>query len=336
MLAARYYGIGDVRVEDIPIPACGPGEVLVKVAYAGICGSDLHVFRKGMFVTCVPVTMGHEFSGTVLETGAGVSGFSTGDNVAGDPRVFCGKCRWCRQGKYNLCPGLGFIGEVSPGCFAEYIVLDHRRLLKVPSSVDLQTAALVEPLAVALHISQRGKFSEKDAVGIIGAGPIGLLTAIVAKAVPVKEVAVIDLSPARLELAKKIGADRVLAAFPEDPGEQVDVAVEAAGVEAALAGALRWLRPEGRLVMAGLYEEKVWVEPNDVLVKELNITGINAYETSDLEKAVELLAGGKLDVTPVVSHVLPLQSAAEGFAMLTAPEKKASKVLLAPQQNISV
>ena len=330
MLAARYFGIGDVRTENIAKPVCGRGEVLIKVAYAGICGSDLHIFRKGMFVTSIPETMGHEFCGVVEEVGADVRGFHPGDHVVGDPRVSCGKCRWCRQGSYNLCPDLGFIGEVSPGCFAEYIVLHPRKLLKVPPGVDLRRAALVEPLAVALHIAQKGGLSQKDTIGIMGAGPVGLLTVIVAKEIGVEQVTVIDLSPTRLELAQKVGADRVLTALPENSPEPVDVVIEAVGKEVTLAGALRWLKPGGRLVMAGLYEEKVQLDPNEVVNKELVVTGINAYETGDLKKAIEFTASGQVDVAPVVSHVLPLEKVSEGFFMLTSTNKTACKILLAP------
>lgn len=330
MLAARYYGIGDVKIEDIPGPACNRGEVLVRIAYAGICGSDLHVYRKGMFVTSTPVTMGHEFCGVVEEVGAGVTSLRPGDHVVGDPRVTCGKCRWCRAKEYNLCPNLGFIGEVSPGCFAEYIVMDCDRLLKVPQSVELLQAALVEPLAVALHIAQKGRFTPQDQLGIIGAGPIGLLTVIVARAMQIEKITVIDISRARLELAQKLGADRVLEAVPENHEDAVDVVVEAVGIEATLNGAVQWLKPKGRLVMAGLYEEKVMLDPNYIIAGELKVTGINAYETGNLQKAIDFLADGNLSPGPVISHVLPLTSAGEGFSMLTSPGVNASKILLMP------
>jgi len=329
LLAARYYGIGQVRTEDIPRPVCGPGQALIKVAYAGICGSDLHIFRKGMFVTSIPETMGHEFSGVVEEIGEGVTEVRPGDHVVGDPRVSCGGCRWCRQGAFNLCPGLGFIGEVAPGCFAEYLVLDAKKLLKVPPGVDLRRAALVEPLAVALHIAGQGRFSGGGHLGVVGAGPIGLLTLIVARAMQVKRVTVIDVAPGRLELAGRLGAATVTS-FPEDAEDAPDVVVEAVGLEATLSGAVRWLRPKGRLVMAGLYEEKVVLDPNDIVVKELELLGVDAYETADLQMAVKLLADEAVEVDPLISHVLPLESAAAGFALLTAADKAACKILLAP------
>lgn len=329
MLAARYYGIRHIRVENIPKPECGPGQALIKVACAGICGSDLHVFRKGMFVTSIPETMGHEFSGVVEQIGAGVTEVRPGDHVVGDPRVSCGACQWCGEGAYNLCPGLGFIGEVAPGCFAEYLVLDEKKLIKVPDSVDLCRAALVEPLAVALHIAGRGGFSGAKHLGVIGAGPIGLLTVIVAKAMSVQQVTVVDISPDRLELASRLGA-AVLNSFPAGECDMPDTVVEAVGVESTLAGALKWLQPQGRLVIAGLYEDKIMIDPNGIVVKELDLAGVDAYETGDLQRAVELLAGGMPEVDHVISHVLPLKSTAAAFDMLTSADKKACKILLVP------
>jgi len=328
MLAVRYYGIREIRIENVERPECGPGEVLVKVAYAGICGSDLHVYRKGMFVASVPVTMGHEFSGVVAEVGSNVSGVRPGDHVVGDPRVPCGSCQWCRQEAFNLCPDLGFIGEVSPGCFAEYVVMSPSRLLKVPPVLDLRAAALAEPLAVAVRILRKGGFTPDTTLGIIGAGPIGLLALILAKTVPVGQVTVIDISPPRLELAGELGADKVLATFPKKCSEGVDVVIEAAGTKAALEGALKWLKPQGKLILAGLYEEKVNVDYNEVIAKEVGLVGSNAYDTADLKKAIELLVDQRVCVDPVISHIFPLKSACEAFSM--ADQRSASKILFAP------
>jgi 2-desacetyl-2-hydroxyethyl bacteriochlorophyllide A dehydrogenase len=329
LLAARYYGIRNIRIENIPKPVCGPGQALIKVAFAGICGSDLHIFRKGMFMTSIPETMGHEFSGVVEQVGEGVKEVHPGDHVVGDPRVSCGACRWCSEGAYNLCPGLGFIGEVMPGCFAEYLVLDEKKLIKVPDSLDLRQAALAEPLAVALHIADKGRFSGAKHLGVVGAGPIGLLTVIVAKAMSVKQVSVIDISPDRLALAGRLGA-ACLESFPADLDEAPDVVVEAVGLESTLTGAMGWLKPRGRLVMAGLYEEKITLDPNVIIVKELELAGEDAYETADLHKAVELLADSMPEADQMITHVLPLESAASAFEMLTAADKKACKILLTP------
>ena len=143
MRAARYHGVRDLRIEDVARPDVGPDDVLVRVAYAGICGSDLHVYTKGMFGIVPPMTMGHEFSGVVEAVGDSVDGLRPGDHVVGDPRLGCERCEWCHRGEYHLCAELAFVGEAIPGSYAEYIVLPERRLVPVPASLDLQLAALV-------------------------------------------------------------------------------------------------------------------------------------------------------------------------------------------------
>lgn len=330
MLAARYYGIQDIRVEDIPKPECLPGKVLVRVSYAGICGSDLHIYRKGMFVVTVPQTMGHEFCGIVEEVGEGVQGFKVGDHVIADPRVTCGKCQWCQEGAYNLCPELSFIGEICPGSYAEYILMDAEKLIPVPAELDMRRAALVEPMAVALHVIDQGKITENDSVGVIGVGPIGLLTIVAARGVGVKNITAVDISPARLEIAQKVGASTILTSVPEDSTKAVDVVVEAAGREVTLSDAFKWLKPKGRLVMPALYEEPVTIDPNDVVCKELVLTGVNCYNTLDLQKAIDFLLNCSADVEQVITHVLPLSSVNEAFSMLTTAGSKTAKILLAP------
>ena len=150
MKTARYYGIEDIRYEELPVPNCGEKDVLIKVAYAGICGSDLHIYKKGMFIQNIPETMGHEFSGTVIKTGSKFHSLQAGDRVTANPMVTCGNCIACRTGHRGSCETLGFIGEVRPGCFAEYIALPQEDVIKAPPGIDLKKLALAEPLAVEM------------------------------------------------------------------------------------------------------------------------------------------------------------------------------------------
>ncbi len=327
MLAVRFYGIRDVRIENVPIPAYGPEEVLIKVKYGGICGSDLHIFKKGMFVGSTPVVMGHEFSGIIEKVGSKVKDLSPGDYVVGDPRVPCNKCKWCQEGLYHLCPELGFIGEVSPGCFAEYLAMDAKKLFKIPSSIDFKVAALVEPLAVALHIVQYAHLSPNEIIGIVGAGPIGLLALLVAQMIA-KNITVIDISPFRLSKAKLIGATKVLQEFPLNPSEKVDVVIEVTGSKETLNKSLEWINPGGRLVLGGIYENKVQLDPNNIVFKEIKLTGINAYNTEDIKKAIELISNNYINVEVIITDILPLSEAVKGFELLTAAVKKSIKILL--------
>jgi len=330
LLAVRFYGINDIRVEDIPNPTYGPKEVLVKIKYAGICGSDLHIFKKGMFVKFTPITMGHEFSGIIEAVGNEVNELLPGDHVIGDPRVSCNKCKWCREGFYNLCPELGFIGEVSPGCFAEYLIMDPKKLFKIPYSIDLKEATLVEPLSVAVHIIQNSDLSCNKRMGIVGAGPIGLLTLLLAQRFT-KNIIIIDISSVRLEKAKILGANKVMKSFPTSSSERAEVVIEAVGKEETLNKSIEWLSPKGKLIMAGIYENNIQInDPNNILSKELDLIGINAYSTEDIKRAIKLISNKSFKFNEIITNILPLSDAIKGFEILTSSKKESIKVLLSP------
>lgn len=330
MLAVRFYGIGDIRVEDVPIPIFGDNEVLVRISYAGICGSDLHIFRKGMFVQSIPIIMGHEFSGIIQEIGSDVKGLKSGDHVIGDPRVSCNQCKWCKGGSYNLCTELGFIGEVSPGCFAEYLVMDSQKLFKIPSSISLEKAALIEPLSVAVHIVQNSDLRFDKKIGIVGAGPIGLLTLLLAKNFS-NDITVIDLSSSRLEKAKILGANKIIKNFPKNYSESVEIVIEAVGIEETFNGSLEWISPHGRLVMGGIFENDIKIyEPNIILNKEVHLLGINAYTNEDIKTAIKLISDKSNRFDEIITDVLSISDAIDGFRLLTNSKKKSIKVLLSP------
>jgi 2-desacetyl-2-hydroxyethyl bacteriochlorophyllide A dehydrogenase len=327
MRAARYYGTEDVRIDDIPRPECGPSDVLVRVAFAGICGSDLHVYAKGMFGIVPPMTMGHEFSGVVEAVGDHVETFRPGDHVVGDPRLGCEACEWCERGAYHLCAQVAFVGEAHPGSYADYISLPEKHIVPVPESLDLQVAALVEPTAVAVHAVSLATGSNKTTAGIIGAGPVGLLTLIVAQQRTRWRIGVAEQASARRERASRIGAAETFASV-DDAGERwADVVFEAAGRPAALIGALRWLRPEGSLALIGIYEDPVTLDPTEVGTKEARLVGVSAYSREDLVDAAALLAQVEATASQVVSDVLPLEGAAAGLDACRSG-RAAGKVLL--------
>jgi threonine dehydrogenase-like Zn-dependent dehydrogenase len=281
-----------------------------------------------MFVERTPVTMGHEFSGVVWEVGEGVSGFSPGDAVVGDPRISCEACPWCARGLENVCPRLAFIGEARDGCFAEYVLMEARKLVKLPPDADLRRAALAEPAAVALRVVSRARIARGDVVGIVGAGPIGLLTLLILKRAHGGCVWVVDKVRARLELAKVLGADFAVESVPDEAEHKVDVAIEAAGSEGAFRAALRWLRPRGTLVMAGLYEGRVQWDANLAVTGEVTIVGTSAYQRSELEEAAELVLQDH-GVGLVVTDVVPLSSAVQVLSELSSGHRTVGKVLLA-------
>ena len=327
MKALRWYGIHDVRAEEIDKPVPAAGEVLVRVLYAGICGSDLHIYNKGMFIQNIPETMGHEFCGVVEEAFEG-SGFAPGDCVIANPMVPCGTCESCLRGSFNTCENLGFIGEVRQGCFTGYIALPADRLIRVCADADMKQMALAEPLAVAVNICKRASLKPDDSLAIIGAGPIGLLTAAVAHSVyGLQDITVVNRSETRRRIAEKLGA-RALAAIPQ--GQHFDKVVESAGSPSTLQIALESVRANGTVLVVSVFEENVTIDANILVCSQITLIGCNCYDREDLVTAADLIASGRVDVSPIITDVFPVEEGKTAFEKLCAREKQAAKILLQP------
>ncbi|MDO4582072.1 MAG: alcohol dehydrogenase catalytic domain-containing protein [Bacillota bacterium] len=327
MLAVRYYGIGDVRAEQIEQVRPEEGQALIKVIYGGICGSDLHIYRVGMFVEKVPETMGHEFVGEIVSAPAG-SGLAAGDLVAGDPRVVCGQCAACLAGLSQSCASLGFIGEVRPGCFGEYVALEAEKLIKFSRKIDAKQAALAEPLAVAVHAARRIAAEKVDNALVVGAGPIGLLIAFLLKhEYHFAQIGVTDIDDYRLGLAEKAGADRTGKDIALLAG-QYDVLIDAVGQPKVFHSMLESAKPAARIHVSAVYEHIPECDLNELVHKELALKGNNCYSFADLQEAVDILSAEKYDFSWLISRVLPAARAAEAFALLTAKEKQDMKILL--------
>lgn len=325
MKTARYYGIEDIRYEELPVPNCGEKDVLIKVAYAGICGSDLHIYKKGMFIQNIPETMGHEFSGTVIKTGSKVHSLQAGDRVTANPMVTCGNCIACRTGHRGSCETLGFIGEVRSGCFAEYIALPQEDVIKAPPDIDLKKLALAEPLAVALNICRQAKPAPTDKVLIVGPGPIGLLTALALKNVcGLENPTILGRSPARLSIAKALGM-KTTTQLGDD--SYFDLIIEAAGNETALSTAVAHALPGGKICVVSIFEDDFIFDINTIVAKQLSIIGCNVYETRHIQESTKLLADGIIDPSPLVTDTYDLADCREAFAALCSEDKKACKIL---------
>jgi 2-desacetyl-2-hydroxyethyl bacteriochlorophyllide A dehydrogenase len=260
-----------------------------------------------------PMTMGHEFSGVVEVVGDSVESLRPGDHVVGDPRIGCGHCEWCDRSAYHLCADLAFVGEARPGSYADYIVLPEAHLVSIPKSLDLRLAALVEPMAVAVHAVSLVAGPRQTRAGIIGAGPIGLLTLVAAQSLTTWRISVADRIAARRDRASQVGAAEVMEDL-DDAGERwADVVFEAAGKQAALVGGLHWLRPEGSMAMIGIYEDPITLDATEAVVKEARLVGVSAYGREDLVEAAALLEKEAAAASQVVSDVIPLERAAAGL-----------------------
>lgn len=331
MQAARFYAPRDIRVEDIPKPVPKGKQVLVRVQAAGICGSDMHNYRMGMFMTYAPVTMGHEFCGIVCETGSLVSTLQPGDPVVADSRVYCRTCTHCRSGYENRCEQLGFIGEVCDGGFAEYALLEEHQLFVLPAGITQEQAVLLEPLAVTMHIWENVKIANPERLVVVGAGPIGQLVAHVAAALSSAEIVIVEPSKTRRLSALTMGAHQTI--HPDEQARftgRADCVIEAVGKQAALVSAFSLAARGGFLILAGLFEEGFQGDLNMITEKELRIAGINGFRTQNMLDAISLCANKTLDPSPLICWQAPLREAEAAFCLMDDPVGCSGKVVISP------
>ncbi|MGI6367155.1 MAG: zinc-dependent alcohol dehydrogenase family protein [Anaerolineae bacterium] len=309
MQAAVFRGVGDLAVEQRPVPQPAAGEVLVQVMACGICGTDRHIFH-GDFETRPPVVIGHEYAGRIAAVGPLVTELHVGDRVAVDPNIYCGKCGPCRRGQIHMCRNLVALGVDIDGGFAEYSLVPVSQCFALPESVTFLEGAMAEPLACCVHGMDLAGVRSGDTVAVIGAGAIGQIMAQLARLQGAGRVLVSDPSPARRELALSLGADEVIDPLQEDPtrpGGRLEqgahVVIEAVGSAVTNAQAVEWAAPAATVLWFGVTppEQRVSVSPNLVFQKELTIRGarINPYTHA---RALALLGSGRLTVTPLITQ----------------------------------
>ncbi len=305
MKAARLYKAGDLRVEMIAQPGPpGPGQVNLRVTAAGICGSDLHNFRTGQWISRSPSVAGHEFAGEVLSVGEGVTGFQPGDQVVADSRYWCGKCRACQSGRRNVCENLGFVGEVCDGGFAETCQLPARLLVACDGLLDPAIAAFAEPLAVALHAVNRLSAPKGVPVLVVGCGPIGGLAALLLSRLHDGPLLVADHNAARAELVSQITGAQVVtlenqALEPALDGRQLHYALDATGNVGVLKSLVDLLSPAGAIALVGISHGKIDLDPNLLVEREISLIGCHAF-AGELEDAVAMLPGLASDLARMI------------------------------------
>ena len=303
MPAAVFMGLKDVAVEERPTPRPGAGDLLLEVSHCGVCGSDLHFLVEWGGRT--GVIEGHEFSGTVAAVGSGVQGWQVGDRVVPGQSPKCGECEYCRSGRVSLCAQRGRVGadeNDSQGAFARYKVISAAHALRVPDHLSLKHAALVEPLAVALHgITQGGGTRPGTRWLVTGGGPIGFLSVAALKALGVDDIVVSEPKEKRRALCARLGAHTVAPEELETPrwphdlvAEPFDVALECSGNGRGQEAALAQLKRAGILVLVGAGMARPKFDPNRILLNELVITGAFVYDADGFVRALDLLASGKL------------------------------------------
>ena len=352
MYAAVCHGKKDLRIDQLEDRALAPDEVRVGVAYGGICGSDMHYYHRGAvgdFAVREPMTLGHEISGVVMEVGSAVKGLRPGMKAALDPARPCLTCRYCREGRANLCTDMFFLGSAGrfphvQGGFAQRLVLRQDQVIPVPDDTDLLKLSVAEPLSVGLHaVTRAGGALMGKRVIVTGSGPIGLLTARAARLAGAVEVVSTDIEDAALAVATAhMGASRTInvAANPEGMAEfevdggYFDVAFEASGSHSALASLFKVMRRGGRIVQVGMMPPGTAPVPINVLQsREIELVG--AFRANDeFRLAVDLIVSGAIDVSPILSATYPLSQATTAFE-LAGDRSKVVKLHLALNEDLA-
>jgi L-idonate 5-dehydrogenase len=332
----------DLRIEDRPVEKPGPGQVLLRLAAGGICGSDLHYYNHGGFGTVrlkEPMILGHEVSGRIEELGPGVSGLEPGQLVAVSPSRPCYSCRYCREGLHNQCLNMRFYGSAMPfphiqGAFREMLVADA--LQCVPAAgLTAGEAAMAEPLAVCLHATRRAGEMLGKRVLVTGCGPIGLLSILSARRAGAAEIVAVDITDFTLSMAMRTGADKTintrtdpegLAPYFADKGT-FDILYECSGAAAALAQGIAALRPRGTIVQLGLGGGEMALPMTAITTKELSLNGSFRFHP-EFAIGVELMRKGLIDVKPLITHTVACDEALSGFE-LANDRSQAMKVQIA-------
>ena len=320
----------DIRIEERATPSPGSGQVLIKIAAGGICGSDLHYYNHGGFGAVMlrePMILGHEVSGHIESVGDNVEGLSKGDLVAVSPSRPCGTCRYCIEGKQNHCINMRFYGSAMPfphiqGAFREFIVADAVQCAPA-GDLSVGEAAMAEPLAVVLHAARQAGDLMGKRVLVTGCGPIGLLAVLVARAAGAVEVLATDISEFTLKKAREVGADQTinvmnfpdgLATFGADKGH-FDVLFECSGVASALASAIPAIRPLGTIAQLGLGGDMT-LPMQAMTAKELQLKGSFRFHT-EFYTAVEMMCKDRINVRPLITHVMGIDDAVSAFECAT-------------------
>ncbi|ATY61869.1 xylitol dehydrogenase [Cordyceps militaris] len=334
----------DVGYVERPKPTIeDPHNVLVAVNYTGICGSDVHYYVHGAighFVVESPMVLGHESSGTVVEVGSAVTDLVPGDRVALEPGYGCRRCGHCRAGRYNLCPDMIFAATPPHhGTLTGLWAAPSDFCYKLPAHVSLQQGALIEPLAVAVHIVKQGRVAPGHAVVVMGAGPVGLLCAAVARAYGATKVVSVDIVQAKLDFARafcathtyasqRVSAEENAAALKEVAGlgDGADVVIDASGAEPSIQTSIHAVRVGGTYVQGGMGKADITFPIMAMCLKEVTVRGSFRYGPGDYELAIELVASGKVDVKQLVSEVVGFDQAEEAFKKVR--EGQVIKVLI--------
>jgi L-iditol 2-dehydrogenase len=338
-LVKTKLGFGNLEVQEKEVPSPGKDQVKIEVKYAGICGSDIHTY-EGHYNVAVPVTLGHEFSGNIVEVGENVTNFKKGDRVTSETTFYiCGECEYCESGDYNLCNYRKGLGTQQDGGFTKYLIAREESVHRIPENVDYQSAAMTEPLACTHHAVEKANINKGDIVIVLGPGPIGLFTAQVAKSKGAKVIITgLNNDKVRLKKAEELGIDYVVNIQEQNleelvneltNGYGVDIVFECSGAAPATHQGLDLLRKKGQYVQVGIFPEpKISFDMEKVIQKEIRVVGSRSQKSADWEPSLELMNNGDVDSRAMVTHEFDITQWEEAYQKIKSGE--AIKVLLKP------
>ncbi|MFO1105149.1 MAG: L-threonine 3-dehydrogenase [Amaricoccus sp.] len=324
-------------MEEVPVPEPGPNDVLIRVEKSAICGTDVHIWNWDAWAARtvpVPMVVGHEFFGRIAETGSAVTRFRPGERVSGEGHIVCGFCRNCRAGRGHLCRNTLGVGVQRPGSFADYVCIPERNVVPIPDDIPDEIAAIFDPFGNAVHTALSFDLVGEDVL-VTGAGPIGIMGALVAQRVGARKVVITDINPARLALARALGVGHVVDAAREDLGavtraigmrEGFDVGLEMSGAAPAFRDMIDKMNNGGRIAILGIAPAGFEIDWNQVIFKMLTLKGIYGREMFETWYKMIALVQSGLDVSALITHRLGIEDFADGFAAMR--EGRAGKVVM--------
>jgi len=338
MRAAQFLGPNRLEIRTVALPSIAEGEALVAIEACGFCGSDLSIVAGTHPRARAPLTVGHELAGHIVKINDANSSLSVGDHVTVFPLISCGSCYACTHGHSHVCRQLRLFGFDTDGGMAQFVKLPASALIRLPEEMPYETGALIEPLAVAIHGVARVSLVDRRLAVVLGAGPIGLLTALVARARGVPDILVADVLPDRLELAEKLGLHAMPSGDPlraevmrRSENNGADVVYECTGHPSAAREMTALVRSRGTIVNIGVFKAPVEIDLQAVNFKEIDIIGSRVYERRDFEEAIRLAA--KLPLALLITRTFPLSQAA--YALQQFREGRVCKALILPQQDVA-
>jgi L-iditol 2-dehydrogenase len=337
MLQARMLAPKQIVIEEVEKPRVKPDHVLLKIGEIGVCGSDIHVYHGKHPYTPYPVIQGHEFSAEIVEIGEGVKGYKLGQLVVVTPQVTCGTCYACTHGRYNICDNLKVMGFQTDGAAREFFLVPATHIVPLPEGFERELAALIEPVAVAVHAVHRFGDVKDLKMLVLGAGPIGNLVAQVSKALGATDVAITDLNSFRVSIAEKCGLNGAMNTSKPEEQDRLknyfgkngpDGILECVGHQSTMEQAINQARKGTRIVVVGVFGARPAVDMGLVQDRELELIGTLMYRREDYVEAIDLVQKGLIQLKPLISHRFPIQKYDDAYKLIDEQPDKVMKVII--------